>query len=66
MIFFKACPRCHGDLHINQDMYGQYKECLQCGYMVDVNREHKTGGDNNLWALQVTPSKKEKGTTRGG
>lgn len=65
MIFFKACPRCHGDLHINQDMYGQYKECLQCGYMVDVNREHKTGGDN-LRTLSITPPKKKKSATCGG
>jgi hypothetical protein len=34
--FLKACPRCQGDVHINKDMYGEYKECLQCGYMVDI------------------------------
>jgi len=34
----KECPRCHGDVHTNRDMYGTYKECLQCGYMLDMER----------------------------
>ncbi len=36
MLFFKSCPRCKGDIHFNQDIYGRYKECLQCGFMEDV------------------------------
>lgn len=39
MVDFRACPRCGGDLHANQDIYGEYKECLQCGYMADVQKE---------------------------
>ena len=31
MLELKACPRCKGDMHTNRDMYGSYKECLQCG-----------------------------------
>jgi hypothetical protein len=23
-------------MHINTDMYGSYKECLMCGYMVNL------------------------------
>jgi hypothetical protein len=34
----KECPSCHGDVHTNRDMYGTYKECLQCGYMLDMER----------------------------
>ena len=30
MLLFKACPRCAGDMHISGDLYGDYKECLQC------------------------------------
>ena len=37
MLDYKACPRCEGDLHENRDIYGSYKECLQCGYMVDMD-----------------------------
>ena len=36
MIMFKACPKCRGDMHVNRDIHGDYKECLQCGLMEDV------------------------------
>ncbi|HEU0021301.1 MAG TPA: hypothetical protein VFR55_06475 [Dehalococcoidia bacterium] len=36
MIVFKGCPRCQGDLYLNQDMYGKYLNCLQCGYTRDL------------------------------
>ena len=39
MLYFKACPRCHGDLHVTSDMYGSYKQCLQCGHMIDLDQE---------------------------
>ena len=38
MLLLKACPRCRGDMHTNRDIYGEYKECLQCGFMADVER----------------------------
>ena len=38
MLHLKGCPRCQGDMNSSKDMYGEYKECLQCGYMVDVER----------------------------
>lgn len=37
----KVCPRCHGYMHTNRDMYGEYRECLRCGYMVDVAEPDK-------------------------
>ena len=36
MIEFKACSRCRGDVKINQDIYGVYRQCLQCGRTQDV------------------------------
>lgn len=36
IVFLKSCPRCKGDVHASQDMYGDYQECLQCGFMADV------------------------------
>tara|TARA_B100000749_G_C18237957_1_gene387110 strand:+ start:197 stop:382 length:186 start_codon:yes stop_codon:yes gene_type:complete len=41
MLKLKACPRCKGDLHSNRDMYGSYDECLQCGYMQDIEEPNK-------------------------
>ena len=36
MIYFKACQRCGGDMHLSGDYYGDYRQCLQCGYLEDV------------------------------
>ena len=30
-IRFKACQKCGGDLSLEQDKYGSYFECIQCG-----------------------------------
>lgn len=35
-VAFKSCPRCQGDVSSKRDMYGEYTECLQCGYVVDA------------------------------
>ena len=29
---FKSCPRCKGDLFIDEDQNRCYEKCLQCGY----------------------------------
>jgi ssDNA-binding Zn-finger/Zn-ribbon topoisomerase 1 len=36
MFFFKACPKCQGDLHMDRDTYGAFIKCLQCGLLRDV------------------------------
>ncbi|MBM3947765.1 MAG: hypothetical protein FJ312_00710 [SAR202 cluster bacterium] len=43
MVHFKSCPRCKGDMHINTDMYGSYKECLMCGHMVNLREVAMAG-----------------------
>ena len=35
MFWLKGCPRCSGDLYVDQDQYGSFVSCLQCG----LNRE---------------------------
>ena len=37
MIYFNVCPKCHGDLTLNQDGYGSFVSCLQCGFMRDID-----------------------------
>ena len=54
MMLLKGCPRCRGDLHINRDMYGDYKQCVQCGYMEDM--ESRT--NRTLSATAVKTAKK--------
>ena len=31
MFWLKACPRCCGDLYVDNDQYGSFISCLQCG-----------------------------------
>ncbi len=54
MLYLKGCARCKGDMHINRDMYGSYRECLQCGYMVDIDEPNKL-----LESLNLTAEKKK-------
>ena len=42
VIQFKGCPRCDGDMHRTEDMYGEYRECLQCGHVEDIQRKPST------------------------
>jgi hypothetical protein len=34
--FFKACPKCKGDMYLDSDVYGAYRKCLQCGRIFDI------------------------------
>ena len=38
MILLKSCPRCRGDLLLEEDHYGRYYSCLQCGLEVFPER----------------------------
>lgn len=35
MMLFKSCPKCHGDLLVEQDLDGGTPDlaCIQCGYI---------------------------------
>ncbi len=37
MLELKACPRCRGDMRVSHDVYGDYKQCFQCGNTVELN-----------------------------
>ena len=36
----KACPRCKGDLVFERDSWGWYEQCIQCGYLHDLQSEY--------------------------
>ena len=45
MVLFKVCVRCKGDMHMDRDIYGEYGKCLQCGFMIDIDKnQHNTVG----------------------
>jgi hypothetical protein len=37
--WLKTCPRCHGDLRQESDVYGKYIACVQCGYILRAEEE---------------------------
>ena len=37
MYWLKSCPKCQGDLCLDQDHYGAFQTCLQCGYLRELN-----------------------------
>ncbi len=41
MLILKGCPKCHGDLYLNRDIYGTYFQCVQCAYIRDLNEEEQ-------------------------
>ena len=36
MLRLKSCPKCKGVVLIDRDEYGWYEECIQCGYLHDL------------------------------
>ncbi len=35
----KSCPRCRGTTHKTRDHYGEYVNCLRCGWYVDLRHD---------------------------
>ena len=58
MIYFNACPKCHGDLTMGRDSYGSFVSCLQCGFMRDIDAKPataKTPVAARLWYADEEP-----------
>ncbi len=36
MLRLKSCPKCHGDVRVDRDQYGWYEQCIQCGFVRDL------------------------------
>lgn len=47
MLRMKECPRCKGDMHSDQDRYGEYRSCIQCGYVLNLDSQ-----DDDLSSLR--------------
>ena len=39
-MWFKACPRCEGDLYIRHETDGKDIVCFQCGYTRHIPQQH--------------------------
>jgi hypothetical protein len=36
--FSHKCPKCSGSMYLDKDEHGPYEECLQCGYLLDLEK----------------------------
>ena len=61
MYWLKSCPKCRGDLCLEQDHYGAFQTCLQCGYL----KELIDRSGNPVPAVQHLPIKKSPGRLGG-
>lgn len=52
MFILKGCPRCHGDLCQDSDVYGDYMVCLQCGYYLSDNEVELFAMDAGLYPVK--------------
>ena len=43
MFWFKGCPKCHGDLYSDTDVYGSYAACIQCSHYLTEAEEARLG-----------------------
>ena len=49
----KACPKCHGDVHLDRDLDGWYEECLQCSYRRELKDIAEFDRNSNLVQVAV-------------
>lgn len=50
MWYSKSCPRCRGNIVIDEDVNGRFEKCLQCGYERDIVK---------TFSIKSNPSDKE-------
>lgn len=55
MFWFKQCPRCTGDLFVEEDQYGSFVTCIQCGLSKDVSDPETVLVDVNQGPVPVVP-----------
>jgi len=50
----KRCPKCGGNLFCDGDHHGWYEQCLQCGYMCDLQEIQKAMTKERLGGVEST------------
>jgi len=61
MFYFKACPKCRGDLFQSSDVYGSYIACIQCAhYLTDAEEAQLGYSPLSLTLRPATAAQQEK------
>ncbi len=63
MFWLKSCPKCRGDLCLEQDHYGTFQTCLQCGYLKELN-DRSGNPVTRVQALLIKGSTRRVGVPR--
>lgn len=58
MLDLRSCPRCKGDMHVESDMYGKYRQCWQCGFLQDVSQEVASAKTKRRELVGAVPAKR--------
>ena len=53
MFFLKSCPKCQGDMFLDQDGYGSFIECLQCGTLRNIQVKGAISKPSNPLAAEL-------------
>ncbi len=64
MYWFKRCPRCSGDLYEENDRYGSFITCMQCGFSKDTMVKLTDPGDIRLEPVPAPVVPKFEGAKR--
>ena len=43
-----TCPKCGGTLYLDQDGFGTFAKCVQCGLLKDISLFNVPSSDGNL------------------
>ena len=52
----KDCPRCGGNLLLDQEEYDRYLCCLQCGYRIELTGENESNYQTTKGRWETLPS----------
>ncbi len=66
MLKLNYCPRCKGSVLIDRDYYGWYEQCIQCGYMGDLENIVEVPKQETLEKKRQEPSIGRKRGNRQG
>ncbi len=65
MLWLKGCPKCHGDLHLDSDVYGAYIACVQCGYQPAAMEEQVLRHTHRLSVVTRQPAAARRAAVGG-
>lgn len=59
-MWFKSCPKCRtGDVVLEKDKYGWHIQCIQCGFLKDLDNPYHAG----LLLSRLSPGRPVVATT---